>query len=177
MDDEVGLTPRERAFIEEHPDAQMTTTPSELIGVGGWLGFLTASLIVIGPVFSVLSTFVQHNSARALNPKIIGSPLWSKAQMIDWALILIYCAIRIVAGLLLIKRWKPSTIPIVIACIWAAGPGVAVVGLFVLDALTPAGANAADVGSTLARPLVFSVIWTIYLLRSRRVKNTYRSQL
>ena len=174
MDDGVKLTPREKAFLDANPDAEMGPTYSELKGIGGWLGFLSASLVFLGPLVSIFSTLAQHSSAKALNPEISASPLWYKAQVIDWTSTLAYCVISVIAGILLIERWKSSTVPIVIACIWLAGPGLATLSLLVLDALVPGGANASDVGLSLGRPLIYSVIWTMYLLLSRRVKNTYR---
>lgn len=182
MEPEDGLTPRQKiAFAQSEgsataqPEGLSSTSQSDLTGVAGWLGFLTISLIALGPLVTLIMTGVQHMETETLYPSLVGTSLWQKAILIDWGLAVAYCAISIFAGVRLLNALVPSTVPIVIGCLWLSGPGLGIVGLMLANNLSPTGATASDAGASLGRPLIYATVWTIYLLRSRRVKNTYRA--
>lgn len=182
--DEPLLTPLQRAYLEANPEASLTESakveatdqPRKLVGVEGWLYFFGISLFALGPLLTVAITASELSNLKALYPEAVGSSQWNSAVAAGWTATGIYCAISVFTGWRIFKRIMPSTIPIVVACIWLMGPGLGIISLMV--AQDSGGANiAADAGAGLGRPLVYCVIWTIYLLRSKRVKNTYWSEV
>jgi hypothetical protein len=145
---------------------------AQLVGVEGWLSFLVAVLLFLGPVTTVVLTMVELNQTEELYPEVVGSALWDDAQLITWISVAAFCVVSVFAGWRLLKHHTPSSVFIAIVSLWVAGP---IVSLISLAALDDAGGRvtAADVGATIGRPLVWATIWTLYLVFSRRVKNTY----
>jgi hypothetical protein len=140
--------------------------------IGGWLWFLIASLIALGPILTVVTTALELSNAETLYPTITGSSLWQTAQIIAWCSVAVYCLISIYAGVRLLRKHVPSSVAIAILCLWLAGPLLSLAGLY---ALAEAGGepNAADVGAAVGRPLVWATLWTLYLIFSKRVRQTY----
>lgn len=181
-DNEPLLTPLQRAYLEANPEATLTKSagaeatdqPRELAGVEGWLYFFGISLFALGPLITVVMAAAELSKLEDIYPRSVGSSQWNSTIVAVWTATAIYCAISIFAGWRIFMRRVPATIPIVIACIWLMGPGLAVVVMMVAQDISGGGVTATDVGSYFGRPLVYCTIWTAYLLRSERVKNTYR---
>lgn len=176
MDDAEGLqlTPREKTALERNPSATIVgaaiapPTEPELHGVGGWLFFLALSLTVLGPLLTLSLTGSQVVQLEAQYPDAVGSPEWSFMLLYSWGFALTYCAISIFAGYRLFSHLVSQTIPIVIGCLWAAGPLLGLIDLVVSQGDAQAAAE-------FVRSIISVSIWTAYLLKSRRVRNTYRS--
>jgi Protein of unknown function (DUF2569) len=173
MDDEIGLTPRQKAFLEEIPEAEMAPTPSELKGVGGALGFLVAILVFLSPLLSTIMTFVQQQEAADFYPELVDGDLWQSAMILDWSMVVLSTILSVLAGILLIKRFKRSTVFVVILLIWFSAVGVGIMSLILGDYILPGSSSGSAAGASLGRPIAFSLVWTLYLLISRRVRNTY----
>lgn len=176
MEEEVGLTPRQKAFLEAHPEAEYDAAAAgrNVSGVSGTLSLLAIILIVLGPILSIALTAYDHSEAARMYPEVTSSEIWTKIRFLEWIGVVIYCTISIYAGIILSKRLQKSTVYIVILCIWLSAPGLQIVELFFVHSMLPDGVNASITGGSLGRPTVFAVFWTIYLLVSKRVKNTYR---
>ena len=166
------MQPNEQGAEEAEAQAHSESYPAQWDGVAGWLGFLVASLIVLGPVVTVIGTALEFSQTERLYPEVVGTSLWRTAQTITWGSVAAYCLVSIYAGARLLRKHVPSSVTISIVCLWIAGPLVAIVGLI---ALGNAGAEptASDVGAALGRPIIWSTAWTLYLLYSRRVRDTY----
>lgn len=159
-------------LVPDNAGQQSKSYPAHFDGVAGWLGFLVASLLALGPVLTIVMTFAEISDTELMYPWVVGTALWQDAQLITWASVAAYIIVSVYAGLRLLRKHVPASVGIAIICLWVAGPIVGMVSLF---ALQTAGANptAADVGAALGRPLVWATVWTVYLLLSRRVRNTY----
>jgi uncharacterized protein DUF2569 len=155
-----------------NPAHQEKSYPQYFDGVAGWLGLLVASLIVLGPVLSIVTTALSLADTERLYPGVQYSPLWKDAQIITWTSVGAYCFVSIYAGVRLLRKHVPSSVGIAIICLWLAGPLLAIAGLI---ALNQAGADtdAADAGAALGRPIVWATLWTLYLVFSKRVRTTY----
>lgn len=178
MCEEELLTPRERRFLEENPDAVRTSKPQnngELSGVEGWLLFLVVSLVVLGPLATILMTAADLNQATEIYPNAVGTALWENAKLIAWVSAAAFCIISVYAGITLAKKHVRSSVTVAIACLWTAGP---VLGIASLMAMGQAGGepNASDFGAAVGRPVIWAGIWTAYLLRSKRVQHTYLAE-
>jgi amino acid transporter len=175
------LTPLQRAYLAANPEASLTDDAPEnfqqqalLKGVGGWLQFLIIALMVLGPLVTVAMTFVELSEAERLYPALQGIDAWSTAKIVTWLTVAAFCGCNMAAGYLLQTRHRRSTIPLVISLIWLAGPVMTIIGFMIVSTIVESdGSSAGELGRSLGRPIVFCTIWTIYLLRSKRVENTY----
>jgi hypothetical protein len=164
--------------MEAHENASPATPsqdkgyPAQFDGVAGWLGFLVASLIVLGPILSIVTTALELSNTEQLNPWVQYNPLWKTALFIAWGSVAAYSLVSIYAGIRLLRKHVPSSVVIAILCLWVAGPLLTWAGLI---ALSDAGAetNAADAGAALGRPIIWATFWTLYLIFSKRVRVTY----
>jgi hypothetical protein len=168
------LTPRERDFLARNPSAEIVdsqTNPAAkpaLEGVEGWLGFLAISLVFLGPVITLAMTAFAISDLKSSYASAVDTTQFRSLEAAVWVATLAYCAISIFAGYRLFKHRVPSTIPIVIVCMWIAGPLIGILAMTLFEGDVSAG-------SDLARSFITTGGWTAYLLLSKRVKNTYRS--
>ena len=74
------------------------------------------------------------------------------------------------------QTWQ--TVRITIAAIWAMGVGVLLLDMLAVSALVDrSGPIVAALGVELARSVLFGGVWAAYFLRSRRVANTYKTDV
>ena len=179
--EETKLTPREKAILEQHPEAQMvgkdkqSTGTNHLVGVGGWLRFLVAVLFIIGPFFSFVMTFGEISSTESQYPEIVGNDLWGNIKLVIWVTLAVQITISIYAGYRLNSHHVSATVPIVITCLWLMGPVLILLGFIAVSSMNEqADASTNEIAVEIFRSVMTAIGWTAYLLLSRRVKNTYR---
>jgi len=143
-------------------------------GVGGWLALFVLAMAVFTPLAMIFSTV----SGLYGDPAIAAAyaDRWTALQIFEWTL-----AALVIAGcwsiawrLNKVQVWR--TVQVTIAGMWALAIGSMLaefVGVSLLTGIPFASLAAASIGPEMARPLVFSAIWTAYFLRSKRVANTY----
>jgi hypothetical protein len=142
-------------------------------GVGGWLALFVVIVAVVAPIASAALTAAALYGDPSLRFAYAGG--WTAIQALEWSLVALaamgcwYIAWRLVK----VRSW--STVRLTIAGIWllAWGPIAAEFLGIALIAGIPIGALLDGAGREAVRPLVFSIIWTAYFLRSRRVADTY----
>lgn len=147
---------------------------TDLAGVGGWLMFLVIGFTVLWPLFSagqVANNFEQAERAAAY---LKNSSSWAAYKTATWWCVLFMAGASIYAGIGLAKGRVRAVVRRAIAVLWINGP---VAGL-VLGALIPAMTmdGSLDAGTVAKWILVSSIaalVWTGYLLKSKRVKATY----
>ncbi|MDF7777741.1 DUF2569 family protein [Sphingomonas sp. AOB5] len=141
-------------------------------GVGGWLAFFLVTLGLFGPALEILNTVVQLTNpdiARAYGTRwpsvrIAALVLSGTSILISWF---------VVGRFLLVRNWR--TVRMGIAGLWlqclinvlVAPLAIAILGGISVQTLFAAMAP------SLIRPIAYGTIWTAYLLRSKRVANTY----
>lgn len=136
-------------------------------GVEGWLFFLVMSLGVISPLLGLWQTAQATNSiseyvdyaAHEINPI-----LW-----MGWIVTTVF---TMFAAFLLMRDFKKSSVLVTISLLWIAGP-LAVVGLYAALPIPRWWPDNNMVLLDVAKAIPPAVIWTAYLLFSRRVRNTY----
>ena len=143
-----------------------------LVGVRGWLLFLVLVLTVIGPALGAWNLISELKSLAAQDPSLVGTPEFVEVTEVSWFIwgigtFLVFCA-----GLLLALRHKPSTVWIAICLLWLGGPILN--GLVLLDQLMIGVAIETSQAIGIVRSIVPALVWSAYLLMSRRVSNTYR---
>lgn len=149
---------------------------SELKGIGGWLLFLILSLGVIGPIYGVYNGLGNFQETELQNPEFVNLASWRHYELASWSLFALICVLRIAAAtrLVLSRRWSSVRFAIAVMLLC---PVLLAVGDFVLMALF-FGTNAATSAATtlladFGKQLFYAALWTWYLLRSVRVRNTY----
>lgn len=145
----------------------------ELRGVNGWLKFLVIALCVLGPLGTIAQTIGSIRKQERSYPALLALPAWGNAKTAMWAVTIIYCIAIFAAGQRLRHDFRRSTPRYVIATLWLAGPVLAAVGLIVIGRITGVSVAQLEPAGTLVRPVLVAAIWSAYLTRSERVRNTY----
>lgn len=140
---------------------------AELKGVAGWLAFLVTVLGLVSPTNKMLDLFNN-----------LGLPWdydWEPVLTMTWLLNLaaiffsVYLAYRLFVG----RDWQ--TVRFVIAGVWVISVGTTIAIWAIAYLIAPDELND-EMGvfmGELLRGVVFGTVWTLYLLNSKRVRNTY----
>ena len=141
-------------------------------GVYGWLFFLVAGLLVVGPLATLLLTPVWFDQMEKTYPAVSQSD-WDTYKSASWGVLILAAAIGAVAGYRLAKQRTPQSVGF--AKIAVVIRPIASVAQWSL-AGTLLGFNDFAVGLAVQELLyacLYAGIWTAYLSRSKRVRNTY----
>lgn len=146
-------------------------------GVGGWLLLLIFVLALYTPVMGGRSLYVEFILAPQKMPILESNPLWIRYRLMVWIVFGIASLLCFMAAYALWRIHKPMSVQLAIGVIWLAGPFVPVIYAAIASAIF----NMAFVQAI--KPFligIFSVsvqsaIWTGYLVKSVRVRNTYYS--
>jgi hypothetical protein len=152
----------------------MADDDRELTGVGGWLAFLVAVLGIIRPITAVISTYM--NLYGDPNVALAYGTAWPTILLFEWLLNGAMIAACWYLAWRLLFRPVPRTVPITIAGLWIVSVAYQLIDLTGVTWIS--GAPMVLLVPFMIRPLIqgiiFSTIWTLYLLKSERVANTYR---
>lgn len=147
-------------------------------GVGGWLLILIGTLALVFPVADIYANLYEFANSAAIHGTLSQAPGWSLYQRAIWYLTAAGVVVNVLAGFLLWKQHFPSAVRFAIAALWLTGPVRWVLMELAYEwALNPSTDQLLDY-STLARAassMALPLLWTVYLLKSRRVKATYFS--
>jgi hypothetical protein len=145
------------------------------VGVGGWLALLVLGLVVLGPLFNAARINGDLLDAERQYPQLSTMPAWLGYKSGTWITYFAITALSVWAGVGLYRQRGWSAVRRAKIILWIIGPAASIV-LGVLLPIVCFGRSAAGeaefVGSLIASVLVAS-IWTAYLARSKRVRNTY----
>lgn len=144
-------------------------------GVGGWLAFLVAGMLVIGPLLSIGRLHVDFFSIEQAYPAVTQTIEWASFKTAQWTALLVFCAISIYGGLYLARNRTPIAVSRAKLALWFNYPiSVIVMGVIIPVMMIPdSGKTAAEAIPVLIASLIAVGLWTAYLNRSKRVKNTY----
>ncbi|MCG9078910.1 DUF2569 family protein [Laribacter hongkongensis] len=147
---------------------------NELKGVGGWLAFLVISFM-LRPLFAVSTLHLNLSDATKKYPELLLSKKWELYSNITWGHTWIYALLSIYTGYLLLKVHKWSSVKIAISMLW-----ILLITPQIIDTLVAAFifGNVDDSSLQLLIQQTISTsigatLWTAYLIRSKRVRNTY----
>jgi len=144
-------------------------------GVGGWLALLVAGMVVLGPLLGIGRTYGEFAAAEREYPALAQVAEWSSFKTVEWAALLFFCAISIYGGLGLATKRTPDAVSRAKLVLWFNYPiSITVTAMIIPATMIPdGGKQAAMVVPSLFASLIAVAIWTAYLNRSMRVKNTY----
>ncbi|MGP0834066.1 DUF2569 family protein [Serratia sp. CY85251] len=146
-----------------------------LAGVGGWLGFLIAVLF-IGGVFSLLVSFGggTWKEVEKQNPSLLTHAAFQNLQMMDRGVQFVVGALLFYCGYILYSKAVPETLKIAKIIIGLVYPlSIIFRDLFAPYFFLGISLTGSEVVGDVVKAIVWSIIWTLYLYRSERVKNTY----
>jgi hypothetical protein len=144
------------------------TAEKRFVGVSGWLAFFVVCLVLFSPIGAILELVVTYAQVSSLLANSMPVLLLFSAYALLRVSIM---ALGIYAGVRLIQK-KPSAVRAARRYLIA----VALAGILIAlgAVLSPAstGDKSTAVGSAL-QTIIFSIIWSAYLERSKRVAATY----
>jgi hypothetical protein len=145
----------------------------DLVGVGGWLATFIVILAVISPIRLLVSTWIDLYGDPGTAAAFEGD--WPAIQACEWTIAAVAVAISWFLAWRLIRVHAWSSVRLTIAGIWTLAFGIQLADLIGVSLIGgfPLGDMMQAVVPSLLQPVVFSTVWTTYLLRSRRVANTY----
>lgn len=149
---------------------------NKLRGVGGWLAFLIFSLMILSPLLSLGRLEIELTTAERLYPYLSRRTSWSHYKIVSWGILAVAIVVSFAAGYRLWKSHRPETIKFTIWSLWLIWliPLFIdlIAGILILNAslaVTAPGYLKVIISSTIGAGL-----WTWYLKKSVRVKNTYQ---
>lgn len=140
-------------------------------GLGGWLAFLVLWMVILRPLTGAI-LWQQMHAASIEDPTAISRGNWLVNTSIFWIVFLGVAALSIYGGLRLWRDRTPAAVRSAIAILWITTP-IATVALLISRAYLTGSVTVADAGVRLFANVAIAAAWTVYLLRSRRVRNTY----
>jgi Protein of unknown function (DUF2569) len=161
------------------PKSAAIKTNEYISGIGGWLYFLIISFMVLSPLKLVGQTLANFADALYKYPQLANNPQWQSIKIYTWCLIMVSVAFCITAGYRLWKNHEWSSVRFAIKNFFIFQPLITL-GIYFVPAIVLGNIDQLD---TLGDPqvigglvgyLIMTGIWTAYLLKSKRVANTYR---
>lgn len=146
-------------------------------GVGGWLQLLIAGML-LGPIYIIGRTNYDFSQAEKINTQLLNWSAWSQYKILTWIAVLIFCGISIFGGFQLLMKRTSAAVQIAKVVLWFNFPiSVIAIGI-IIPLLTLESAGDTVAGEAVLDLLVSFIavlIWTVYLNKSKRVRNTYVS--
>jgi len=143
-------------------------------GVGGWLLLLVAGMLAIGPLLGAARVGSAMFFVEAQFPALKTMGEWGAYKTVMWLAFFAFAALSVYGGWGLLRGKDWSMVGRAKTVLWLVGPG----GSLVLGVLIPkmtlseSNIDGGVVGGFIASVLS-AAIWTAYLSKSKRVRNTY----
>jgi hypothetical protein len=150
------------------------STRAEPAGIGGWLALLIVWMVVFRPVAGVYMLSMMQAASFA-NPVALENSTWLINTSTFWIVFLVVAALSIYGGLRLWRDRSPAAVRSAIIILWIYSP-VAAADLLIARAFLEGRVPWPNALMTIGINLTIAAVWTVYLKRSRRVRNTYFQQ-
>ena len=145
-------------------------------GIGGWLALLIVILTILSPLVKIVMLAKEFSEIEMGNPLMLLMAPYVQYKWFCWGMAWIISALSIGVGCLLWKKHEWKTVRMTICFFWVLEPlAITLLGFYLYmsfgsEVLTEL---LRDLPRTLVKFIVWSGIWTAYLLKSKRVRNTY----
>jgi hypothetical protein len=144
-------------------------------GVGGWLQLLVGVLLFIGPLLGFGHIASEISSAERQYPAVVSLPQWGTFKLAIWSVFFAVAVLSVYGGWGLGTGKDWSVVKRAKIVLWLVGP----FGNFVIGVIVPIvtlgfmPAIDSELLAALIMSVIATVIWTTYLSKSKRVRNTY----
>lgn len=141
-------------------------------GVGGWLGILVVGLMVFGPL-GEMSTYGNELLMMDKLPQLANNAQHQNFMQVYRIILMVLVPIQFTAGYRLWKIHSPASVQFAILVIWLGPLGsvlLKISEIIILDG----NASSFSIGEVLIPTVIVAGVWTTYLRRSVRVRNTYK---
>jgi len=144
------------------------------VGVDGWLALLVVNLLAGGPMIGAAKLYEALVVAERGYPDLVFLPAWATYKTLSWITFVLVAAIGFYGGVGLGRGKRWAVVRRAKVVLWLIGP----VTVLVMNVLLPAIAfGGFSFGGAVVGPFLFSCaiagLWTAYLAKSKRVRNTY----
>lgn len=143
-------------------------------GVGGWLLLLVAGMMFLGPLLGAGRIAGNIFTAEQQFPALKASEQWGTYTSATWLIFLAAAAASVYGGWGLLRGKDWSVVSRAKLILWISGPAASLVLGVLVPKMTLGewGVDAKIVVGLIAS-VIATAIWTAYLSRSKRVRNTY----
>ena len=148
-------------------------------GVGGWLAFLIIILTILSPVANIAMLAKDFHEIEMETPIMLHISAYVQYKWFCWGAVIVASVISIAAGCLLWKKHEWKSVRYTISALWLIGPfSIVLVGLYFYMSFGTdmIGGFIKDMSGPFTKSILWAVVWTAYLLKSKRVSNTYIRQ-
>jgi len=155
--------------------SDIKTSKAALTGVGGWLLLLVVGMMVIGPLVNVAQLSAEIRETEIQYPYFVSLGQWNTFKMTFWMTVLITSAMSIYGGWGLIRGRDWSSVRRAKVILWLAGPVAMIIAGMVIPFIIFGESDARNPKflQELLRSVIVVSIWTAYLSKSKRIRNTY----
>lgn len=145
-------------------------------GVGGWLIILVLGMMVVGPFLGAAGINGEIFMAENQYPEIVSLEEWGRYKALTWACFIGFVAISFWGGWGLARGKTWGVVERAKTILWVTGPGASIILGVVVPLAAFDGTDGLDgeIFGSLIGSILAATIWTLYLSRSKRVRNTYR---
>jgi uncharacterized protein DUF2569 len=147
-------------------------------GIGGWLLFLIIILMLLAPATGLGKLTNEFQDAEKKFPLLDVNTQWIHYKQVSWLIFAVTAAVGFVAGYRLWKIHAAESVRFAILALWVCGPLgnflYLVATMLIFGSRASASAVPKMLGATMAS-CIAAGLWTAYLTRSFRVRNTYKS--
>lgn len=150
-------------------------TKTEPQGIGGWLALFILGLIVLSPIAALNSYNSGVGSATERYPQLQNNAQWIAFASGAWWIMAVASVIKVLAGIKLIVDKRKSSVMLAVAALWVSGLGAVIAQYVLITSVYPkeSGDIIDEQAGAAIATVITAGIWTAYLLKSKRVKNTY----
>lgn len=152
----------------------IVVSANEREGIGGWLALLILWMVVLRPLAGIVLWQEMH-AANAEDPEAVARSSLLVSTTFFWIVFLCLAALNIYGGVRLWRDRSFAAVRCAIAILWIAAP-IAIGALIIAQAYLTNGVTLADAATRLGTNVAAAAAWTAYLLRSKRVRNTYSKE-
>lgn len=144
-------------------------------GVGGWLLFLIIGMIFLGPLIGAARTNFNFMTTESNYPNIAYLEQWVSYKNITWWILFATSALSVYGGVTLARSSDSSAVERAIWILWLIGPGGVVIdNIAASNLLKDFSFFNLEFIKNLIISLANPIIWSAYLKKSKRVKNSYK---
>ncbi len=143
-------------------------------GIGGWLMVLIVGMIVLGPLSGAGQIYDGIIKLENQHPSITSIAEWKSYKTWMWWQFFFFAGLSIYGGWSLVSGRNRHVINQTMAILWMIGPVARIImAIIMLSIIGNSEFGDPRFIGSLVSSIIAAGIWTAYLSKSKRVRNTY----